>query len=64
MMKLLIETDAYASCNLCEEGAKPGDPLIKFGQFVEWVVLHKSCFDKLVKEAESLFEEWTAKTGK
>lgn len=63
-MKILIETDAYASCNRCEEGAKPTDPLIKFGRFVEWVTLHKSCFDKLVGEAESLFEEWKAKIGK
>ncbi len=60
-MKFSIETDAYSVCQRCERGAAPGDPLIKMGQFVEWVTLHKSCFDILTKEVDLLCMDWRAK---
>jgi hypothetical protein len=60
-MKILIETNAYSVCQRCERGATHDDPLLKMGHFVEWVILHKSCFDILVREAGLLHSDWIQK---
>lgn len=57
-MKVILETNEYAVCLRCGEGARDGDPLFKFGQFVEWVTLHKTCFDIVAKGVEELFASW------
>ena len=57
-MKVFIVTDRYATCDKCDAGARSGDPLLKFGQFVEWVTLHKSCFDTVTKGVEEMVVGW------
>lgn len=59
MLKALIVTDKYATCDKCGAGAKPpDDPLLKIGHYVEWVIIHKSCFDIIVKGVEEMFVNW------
>lgn len=63
-MKVLLVVDPYAVCDRCDKGAFPDDPLLKFGQFVEWVTLHKTCFDIVVRGVEDMFAEWRTKHPK
>lgn len=58
MLKALVVTDQYAVCDKCGKAALPDDPLFKIGQFVEWVTLHKTCFDTVVKGIEDMFAQW------
>jgi hypothetical protein len=58
MLKVILVKDPYAICGRCGGGTLPGDPLFKFGMFVEWITLHKSCFDEVAKGVEDLFANW------